>query len=311
MTVEDINTEAVDNQAPTPVASRPVTEVKAAGEPSEAGSVQAPKPGPVFKTAAPLGAAVLILLCAVIACFAFYKPEKIWASKTVDMVVLGTIITFLATLATSLFMARSSTTDPFRPLFRRAVSWLGALALLLGFFVAYASFRTQSRLAAEETLTMGGYALYEIEMQKPEIRCLYFNYGHENAERCLETLVSSQELWSSAIFYVEEGWFQLSHANDQRDEWGADYAESIRYWAEDVSRDPTGLFAYYLVSSEPTLDKARKTMAAADVAIPDLCRNYVKVWQALVSRKAQPSRVSGAARECGVKAPMLETNAGV
>jgi hypothetical protein len=267
---------------------------------------------PDFKAAATIGAVVLSLLCATIAFFAIHEPEKIWAPRTVDMIVLGTIITFLATLAAGLFTARFSTTDPFRPLLRRAVRWLGAIALLLGFFVAYASFRTQSRLAAEETLSTEGYFLSDLEMQKPELRCLYLNYGHEKPQSCLDSLVSTPELWSTAIFYVEDVWYQLAHANDQRNEWGADYAESIRYWADDVSQDPTGLFSYYLVSTEPTLSKAMKAMAAADVSIskPNLCQNYKKVWRALVLRKAQPRRVSGGARECDVRAPLLETIAG-
>ena len=118
-------------------------------------------------------------------------------------------------------------------------------------------------------------------------------------------MIESEGNWSLAIFYVEESWFILTRALEERLNWGSNYAESIEYWAEDVGRDPTGLFSYYLVSSERTMKDAEEAMVKAGVSIPDLCGNFRKVWLALLQKGKHPRLARGAARECGLRPPAV------
>jgi hypothetical protein len=179
----------------------------------------------------------------------------------------------------------------------------GALLLLLTFFAGYSSFRNQGRLASEAALSAGGYDLYNIEMSRPAIRCVYLNYGYEDARECLTSILSDADSWTFAIYYVEEAWFQLAQAKKEQNEWGSTYAEQVKYWAQDVSRDPTGIFSYYLISSEESLETAQETMEGSGVSISDPCTRFKFVWRSLEQKGELPARVSGAARECARTAP--------
>lgn len=156
----------------------------------------------------------------------------------------------------------------------RAIAIYGVFLVIVGAFIAYSAFRNQLKLSAEIALNQEGAGLLNYEMADPDIRCLYDSYGHHNEDQCLRTNTSSAAKWSKAIFYVEEAWFQLEKAKRERGKWGSDYAEEVRYWAEDLGRDPTGLFSYYLVSSSETVADARLEMELAGVCIPDLCERY-------------------------------------
>ncbi len=251
-----------------------------------------------------LAAALILMIVRSAVRFMMPERERLWAVDTLDATVItGLAFAIVAAIVVTLTLLfpRSTSVRRFRT---DLITWAGAAVLILTFFAGYASFRNQGRLASEAALNDAGYDLFNIEMSNEGIRCLYFNYGYDRPRECLENIVIDSKSWSLALFYVEESWFQLANAQDEREEWGATYAEEIRYWAQDVSRDPTGLFAYYLVSSENSLENARATMEAADVSINNLCLRYRIVWRALRRRAAQPSRVSRAAKECGRLPPI-------
>jgi hypothetical protein len=227
--------------------------------------------------------------------------DWLWSVTTVDQAVLMGVLGMLILVGLGSALELIWPLLPsVRRLRKNTIALGSALVVLLSLYVAYASFRNQSRLTAEIALNDEGSALFEIEMAHPEIRCLYFNYGYERANPCLNRLAASEEDWSFAIFYVEEGWFILTRAYDDRIQWGSNYAASIEYWAQDVSRDPSGLFSYYLISTSESLSDARETMRQAGVSIADPCQKYRHVWGFLEQRSVQPNSISGAARECGM-----------
>lgn len=165
---------------------------------------------------------------------------------------------------------------------------MGTVAILGAVYIAYASFRNQARMSAEASLNSEAMILYQIEMASPELRCLYDNYGHARYQQCLDTIVSTEENWSRAILYVEESWYVLIASKADEIEWGSAYSDSIEFWREDIGKDPTGLFSYYLVATEG--ENARARMAEAGVEINNLCENYLRVWNTLARRSANPPR---------------------
>lgn len=249
-----------------------------------------------------LWAALLLSILRVITGALSQDREGLWAADNLDTAVT-TGLAFII-LLTAIFLGAAvafPTSAVAQRLRRDLIRAGGAAVIVLTFYAGYASFRNQGRLSSEAALNDNGYTLYQIEMDHEELRCLYFNYAHQRPKQCLDRIVSSDKNWSLALFYVEEAWFQLSQAQKERKEWGATYAEQIQYWAQDVSRDPTGLFSYYLISSEKSLEDAQSTMSSSDVSIKDLCGRYILVWTALGRYGAQPSVVSGAAKQCAVE----------
>jgi hypothetical protein len=182
--------------------------------------------------------------------------------------------------------------------FQRSLRLLVGITGIIALYVAYASFRNQSRLTAETDLNSEAMQLYGLEMENKELRCLYFNYGHSDPPACLTSITTSSENWSRAILYVEEVWFVLQKAKEDQIQWGSTYASSIKFWADDVSKDPTGLFSYYLISTTESRAEAAQEMALAGVSIPDLCAGFGSVLWALRSREAAPTEFEGAAKEC-------------
>lgn len=251
--------------------------------------------------------AVLVLTARLITKFVLPDRDRLWAADNLDFTVtngLGFIgVVGAVWLAASLFPSFII----LRRLRRNLVPLATALLVVLTFYAGYASFRNQGRLSSEAALNDAGYDLFNIEMAKPEIRCIYFNYGHSDPDACLAIIVNDPELWSFAIFYVEESWFQLDNARDEQSEWGSKYAEQIKYWAQDVGRDPAGLFSYYLISSEKTLENAQQTMTNAGVSIEGVCMKYRRVWQALYRRGKHPPMVSAAAKSCAQLYPVDPT----
>ena len=218
-----------------------------------------------------------------------YFPEQvglIWYARFVDVVVVGTL---LLAAAVGLQIARpdkKATDFAKSPEFAITTS----LVLLGTLFVTYASFRNQTRLAAEVGLNVEAMEVYQLELAHPELRCLYDNYGHANYEACLTRIVADPAIWSRAIFYVEEAWFILDIARVDERQWGSTYSDSIEFWREDVGKDPTGLFSYYLVATAEggQFSNAVAAMTSAGVEIQFLCANYLKVWRALQKQGANP-----------------------
>jgi hypothetical protein len=235
----------------------------------------------------------------VIAAWVLYKTwqvprERLWSADNIDFVVAVTLSAVIAILMMAIIVSLISRRLLKLDVVRDHLVPLGGVALLVvTLYVAYATFRNQTRLVAEADLNVEAMALYDIEMNRPELRCLYYNYRIEDATSCLEHIISNPMTWSLSIFYVEESWFILTKASRDREEWGSTYAASIRYWADDVALDPTGMFSYYLVSSEDSLQDASEILRVSQVRMTprQLCLNYDRVWQALARRRLQPARV--------------------
>lgn len=228
----------------------------------------------------------------------FVPEERLWAADNLDLIVTRGLGLIAIVVVVWGFISLLPESEFFKRARDGLMSLATALLVILTVFAGYASFRNQSRLSSEAALNDAGYTLYNLEMEKTELRCLYFNYGHSSPDQCLSAIVNDPQFWSLAIFYVEESWFQLEGAKKEQDEWGATYAESIKYWAQDVGRDPTGLFSYYLVSSEKSIEKAVGTMLSSGVEIDGMCAKYRKVWRALYKVGKHPPMVSGAGKYC-------------
>lgn len=211
--------------------------------------------------------------------------SQLWRAPVVDSVVLAIIGLSIWAAAKTWSLPPSG-----RQKFLRSAEFgiIGTIVLLSTVYVAYASFRNQARMASEANLNDEAMILYQFELEHPELRCLYDNYGHQIYQRCLEQIVSNPDNWSRAIFYIEEAWYVVTVSKDDEREWGSSYSDSIEFWRQDIGKDPTGLFSYYLVATEGT--DARARMVAAGVRIEDLCGNYARVWNALARHSAQPPR---------------------
>lgn len=212
--------------------------------------------------------------------------NALWNVGTLDHVILlfpmGVFAVILAGVLYRLGRKRRvRTTEFWEPI----VACLTVVLVFVGIYAGYASFRNQTRLAAETALNEGADNLFAVEIEHPEIRCLYANFGHDDPEACLARLAADRDRWSLAIFYVEESWFTLEKASEDRANWGSQYAGDIAYWADDVSDDPSGLFAFYLLNQH-SVAGAKARMTRAGVCIPDLCGGYSRVRGALVEAKA-------------------------
>lgn len=215
--------------------------------------------------------------------------NALWNVGTLDRVILLFPMTVFAVILAGVLYRlgrrrRVRTTEFWEPI----VAALTVVLVFVGIYAGYASFRNQTRLAAETALNEGADNLFAVEIDHPEIRCLYSNFGHDDPQACVARLAADRDRWSLAIFYVEESWFTLEKAAEDRANWGSQYAGDIAYWADDVSDDPSGLFSYYLVNQH-SLAGAKARMKRAGVCIPDLCAGYSKVRGALLKARAAPA----------------------
>lgn len=235
--------------------------------------------------------------------------EFVWSVRLLDSVVITAALFALLTisaLAVMLAFARRSIARKIESVIGRfdTLTIVTGVAAVLALFAAYGSFRNQTRLASEGQLGAEAMILYQLEMEHPELRCLYDNYGYSDYDACLARVTSADANWSLAIFYVEEGWFVLTQSYQDRKNWGSTYADLIDYWRDDVAKDPTGVFTYYQVASTdrdlPNGDRlaaAEQEMDEAGVVIgrEEICTRYQRVRQALELANAQ----SGDRNVCG------------
>jgi len=236
------------------------------------------------------------------------KGEGLWSVRTLDFVVRAGLVALAVLSIILVFSSIPLISMANRRRYRQhALRFGGALLLLLTFFAGYSSFRNQGRLLSEASLSESGSQLYSLEMSNPGIRCVYSNYGFEDTGGCLTSFAKDEKSWSFVIFYVEESWFQLSQAKEEQDEWGSTYAEQVKYWAQDVERDPTGIFSFYLISSEASLIDAEQTMRDSNLWIAEPCAKFHVVWEALEKRRRLPRMVSGAAKDCASKFALSPT----
>lgn len=181
----------------------------------------------------------------------------------------------------------------------------GIILILGGAYISYGSFRNQTRLSAETSLNQEAQSLmgYEMSIENKDVRCIYYNYGWDDYSECRKIYTSSREKWSSALFYAEEVIFVLTKANSDRDHWGSRYAYDVGYWQEDVSRDPTGLFSYYLVATSDNLSEAKKSMIDAGICIRNMCEGFNAVERSLGENAPRWPR-----RICKTKAEQLQVS---
>jgi hypothetical protein len=207
----------------------------------------------------------------------------LWSIPVVDLVVAVSVV---ATVILALLPRRASNL-PSAALARGIVTpeRLTAIAAAVAIFVTYASFRNQSRLAAETALNTEGQMLFEMEMTQPNLRCLYTSFAHDDPAACLRRIASNEADWSAASFYIEGVFWLLKKSEDDRKAWGSVYSDDINYWREYVNEDPTGLFAFYLLSFHGA-GGAEKAMVETGVKIPDLCGKYRRVRSVLEQARA-------------------------
>lgn len=208
------------------------------------------------------------------------RVQWFWSVQAIDLVVFGVIVVVPLLLATRLIVSNLIRGERLRLLLSEnlVITLIGLLAV----YVAYASLRNQTRQAAEIALNADSSELFAYEMEDgANLRCLYDNFGWDAPEACRAAFTADPKSWSKALYYVEESLFILRKAQRDRAQWGSSYGEEIGYWQEDVSRDPTGLFSYYLVAGADSLAEAKADMREAGVCMPNLCDGYRLVAAAL------------------------------
>lgn len=163
-----------------------------------------------------------------------------------------------------------------------------AFVAVIALFVTYASFRNQGRLASEAMLSAEGQQSTEFEMNKPVLRCLYSNFGHDNDNCANKYIFKDANNWRQAIFYVESVFWQLEKAEKDKKEWGSVYSQDIKYWRSYVNEDTTGIFSYYLVNTNKTCAEAKSAMSRSVLDIKGFYQKYQRVWQSLKQARANP-----------------------
>jgi hypothetical protein len=207
---------------------------------------------------------------------------EIWRVGVLDLIAVVLLMASGLIIGTLILGRMSGKTS--ETLNGSMANWATAIVGVAAVFLAYGSFRNQTRLAVEAQLSQESEHLQAMEMADPNLRCLYDNYGNPNYGECLAIAVKDSASWSKVMFYVEESWFVLEKSAEDRTNWGSKFAEDLKYWAEDVSKDPTGIFTYQLVSTEGGVDEARKVMRKAGVCIPDICQRYNLVYDRLAKK---------------------------
>jgi hypothetical protein len=190
----------------------------------------------------------LIAVGAIFTLLAIFPPlrDRTWSAAVIGFFVVAILV---AAIWFSVASRHPVGSEEVRS-WRLTSEGVTAVAAALAIFVAYASFRNQSRLAAEANLNAEGHALFEIEMSdRKGLRRLYSNYAHDDPDKCLLETVRNADQWSAALFYVEEALWLLEKAEDDRIAWGSAYSADIAYWREYINDDPTGMFSYYLVAN--------------------------------------------------------------
>ena len=157
---------------------------------------------------------------------------------------------------------------------------LAFCAALTGLYVTYSVFRNQAQQNAEVELNKNGSEFVLWERSHPEIICLYRWHAYDDPASCRAGILQDPVNYRNAMLYMEEAIFLLETARSDRERWGSRYAEDITFWAEDMSEDPTGLFAYNIVSenADPQ-DVARR--AGLSMTREQLCYGFTSAINVL------------------------------
>lgn len=215
--------------------------------------------------------------------------DWVWHNNTVDGVAVGSLIIAAAGGLIYLVVALVRRWVFKRKLPQNLIAKLAAgLAVLVGVYLTYATFRNEARQTAENGLTEIAYKLLEIEMADPSIRCLYRWGAFDEPSQCLQSNIDPAQ-WSKTQLYVENVFDFFDSAGWDGREWGADNVEGITKWADEVAADRTGLFSFYLVATYRS--EARAVAEGFGVRVASLCANYRKVSDALTARGVAHERI--------------------
>lgn len=166
----------------------------------------------------------------------------------------------------------------------RTGAWMTAAVAMLGIVVTYSIFRNQALQNAENSLNEQGTNFVNWERSAPEVKCLYEWHAFDDASRCLDLISASPDTYRNVMLYIEEALFLLETAESDRKNWGSGYADDVKYWAEDISADPTGMFAYNIVSENDDplamVESTRLSMSPSQ-----LCDGYERVVRHLSSKE--------------------------
>ncbi|MDP1913354.1 hypothetical protein [Brevundimonas sp.] len=211
-----------------------------------------------------------------------------------------TILNFVATLLAALLVGslailvailyRPVTKHKWRYSARLFFRTLPIIAALLALFLTYSTVRFQTKLAAETSYNQTGNSFVEWELNNENFRCLYGWHAYDNPAKCLDLIMKNEDSYSSVMLYIEEALYLLEQAKKGQAIWGADYAEDVKYWAKDVSADPTGMFSYQIVLENPGDFQGAQDRAGISISRARLCGNYRAVREHLVARGAKPAK---------------------
>ncbi|MET0294763.1 MAG: hypothetical protein ABW042_07055 [Phenylobacterium sp.] len=210
---------------------------------------------------------------------AMHRVQWFWSVQAIDLVVFGVMV--IVPLGLLAWVLVTHVGRGQRIAFVVTESMVITFVGLLAVYVAYASLRTQTRQAAEIALDSDADDLFAYEMAEAPIRCLYDNYGWDAPDACRARIAGDPQTWTKTLYYVEETLFILKKARRDRLQWGSGYGREIAYWQADVSKDPTGLFSYFLVNGADDLAEAKAEMREAGLCMPNLCNGYRQVVAAL------------------------------
>ncbi len=159
-------------------------------------------------------------------------------------------------------------------------------------FYAHAAIQHSNLQDAETRISDQGFILGGYEMESAHIRCIYDWYDGVNPDECLSAIFEAspnptRDAWTKVLLYVEEVFWQFDTSRRYSELYGAAYSDDIEYWRADVERDPTGIFAFSIVSEAGDLIPANPDRTPEQIAgcmltnygVQDLGRNLCRGYR--------------------------------
>ena len=227
----------------------------------------------------------------------------VWSPRIIDAVVLTVALLGISVAVWGYKWANNQVSRR-----KRLIDSATIFVLVLSVVAAYAAFRNQSRLLADQILSDEGQIISDYEMEAgDDLRCIYDNFAYNDVDACLRQITSRKETWSRLVFYVEAIWWILEKSRADERSWGSNYSVDIDYWREYIEDDHTGMFSYYIVAFHEGEQQAVEAMERAGVTIPDFVAKYCRVYSALALHGARPPRTLECPQAAAIDA-LLETS---
>lgn len=173
-----------------------------------------------------------------------------WNPGTVDVVAAISLISAAVALMVSAFRRVYRQGGPSDT--KSASEYWGrfgsAALAIIAIYLTYAVFRNQAKQAEEAALNQRAATILLMESSDQNIRCLYEWRGFDAPENCLQKNLDKDQ-WSKTQLYIEETINFFWEARVDGQHYGANNFHGMTEWADDISKDPTGLFSYYLVEN--------------------------------------------------------------